>query len=118
MRNKVLFISSTLMVVGNFPFILISQQDTFIKSYYTLGLTTSVLNHGCNSRVLQIADRTAMGVGFFIDLYYARHVQELAFVLLSVSSYFISKKTKILYFHVLAHFFITVAHNKILLHLC
>lgn len=116
--RKILFVSSTLMVLGNFPFIVISQQDTFIKSYYILGLITSVLNHGCHSRVLQIADRTVMGVGFFIDLYYIRHIQELEFLLLSVSLYFISKKTKMVHFHVLAHFFITVMHNKVMLHLC
>jgi hypothetical protein len=80
----VLFISSCLMILGNFPFIVISQQDTFIKMYYILGLTTSVLNHGCNSRALQITYRTVMTVGFFIDLYYINHLFELQWLILSV----------------------------------
>ena len=118
MRNKVLFISSTLMVVGELPFIVISQQDTFIKSYYTLGLITSVLNHGCNSRVIQIADRTVMRVGFFVSLYYMNHILELQLLSLSALCYFISKRTKVVYFHVLSHFLKTLTINKIMLHLC
>jgi hypothetical protein len=116
MRNTVLFVSSIGMVWANFPFIFISQEGTFIKSYYILGLLTSLLNHGCNSRALQVADRAVMTLGFFVDLYYMYDVEELLFVFLSIICYFMSKITKQIEFHVLSHTLITIAHNKILTH--
>ena len=119
---NILFISSTLMVLGNFPFIVISQQNTFIKSYYILGLTTSLLNHGYKSRVFEVADRAVMTLGFFIDLCYIINTYELQLLLLSVLCYFVSKSTKVGFFikfyHVFAHFYVTVAHNAILMHYC
>ena len=116
MKNKLLFVSSCLMVFGELPFIVISQQDTFIKSYYIVGLVTSVLNHGCNSRALQIIDRSVMGMGFFVSLYYMNNVLELQLLCLSVHCYFISKWTKQTYFHVISHILKTITINKILTH--
>lgn len=116
MRNPVLFVSSIGMVWANFPFIVISHEGTFIKSYYILGLLTSLLNHGCNSRALQVADRAVMALGFFVDLCYLNNVEELQFLILSVLCYFTSKITKQIEFHVLSHTLITIAHNKILTH--
>ncbi len=106
------------MVLGEFPFIVISQQGTFIKSYYLLGLTTSLLNHGCSSRLFQVADRTVMALGFFVSLYYMNDIYEVQLLSLSAFCYFMSKLTKIVYFHVLSHFLKTLTINSIMLHYC
>ena len=120
MNIKLLFVSSICMVLGNVPFIFISQQHTFIKSYYLLGLTTSLLNHGYNSVFFQIADRTVMTVGFFVDLYYIMDIYELQLLLLSVICYFISKYIEnpffITFYHIFSHVYVTIAHNFILMH--
>ena len=112
---NILFISSTLMVLGEFPFIVISQQNTFIKSYYVLGLTTSLLNHGYKSRVLVLVDRTVMTAGFFISLYYMTNIYQLLSLILSALCYFASKLTGLSYFHVVSHFLKTVMVNTILM---
>ena len=116
MKNKLLFVSSCLMVFGELPFIVISQQDVFIKKYYLLVLITSVLNQGCESRALQILDRMVMRVGFFVSLYYMNNTLELQLLSLSAFCYFISKRKGIVYFHVISHLLKTITINKILTH--
>jgi hypothetical protein len=115
MCDKVLFISSIFMFLGNFPFIVISKHSSFIKYYYLTGLTTSLLNHGFNSSILQSFDRSTMILGVIVDTYYIIDTTDFQLLWLSIYSYFIAKYTGYKFFHVYAHILITILHNKILL---
>jgi len=106
--------SSLGMVVGNIPFIVISNCP--IKNYYLLGLTTSVLNHGTkNKNLFRYLDRGTMVVGAILDTYYLYDHIEYLLWFLAIKCYFISKITGNKCFHVLAHFFVTLLHNSILI---
>jgi hypothetical protein len=112
---NILFYSSLGMVLGNFPFIVISHGTSFIKGFYLLGLTTSVLNHGFKTRPLQILDRSVMKVGAVIDLFYITDEYQFILWFCAIYFYFFSKIIKNTTFHVFAHIFVTGLHNNILL---
>ena len=105
--------SSIGMVIGNIPFIVISNCP--IKYYYLLGLTTSVLNHGSSNYYLfRYLDRGVMVVGAVLDTYYLKYKFEYLLWFLAIKCYFISKYTGKRYYDVFAHFFVTLLHNSIL----
>jgi len=116
MGNKLLALSSIFMIVANVPFIIISQQVSFIKYYYLIGLTTSLLNHSFNYKPLQLLDRSVMGIGIIIDTSYINNVEELKLQILSIFFYLFAKYTRYSIFHLCSHFLITVLHNRILMH--
>jgi len=114
-----LFVSSVCMVIGNVPFIIISQNN-ILKIIYTLGLTTSCLNHYYQSKckTLQILDRTVMTVGACIDLVYMDTLFEFILWYSAIYFYFFSKTLKSVgfkyTFHFFSHFLVTILHNQIL----
>ena len=113
-KMKGMLISSFGMVVGNIPFIIISNH--LVKWYYLLGLTTSVLNHGSNNAVLfRYIDRGVMAAGAVLDIYYIKFNYEYLLWFLAIKCYFISKYTGKRYYHIGAHFFVTLLHNSILI---
>ena len=116
--KEMLLWSSLGMVIGNIPFIVISNCP--IKNYYLLGLTTSVLNHGTNNennnkKIFRYLDRGVMVVGAILDTYYLHNVTDYLLWFLAIKCYFISKYTGNKYYHVGAHFFVTLLHNSILI---
>ena len=131
-HSKILFVSSIYMFIGNFPFIFLYYTSYYsalpsnysdlpiyysiLPSYYLLGLSTSILNHGFNSRILQILDRTVMAIGSIVDMYYINDIEEMELLMLSIVNYFMAKITHQVFFHVVSHFTITILHNRILMH--
>ena len=114
-----LFVSSLLMVVGNVPFIIISQNN-ILMILYTTGLVTSCLNHYYQSKckTLQILDRTVMTVGACIDLVYMDTLLEFILWYSAIYFYFFSKTLKIVgfkdTFHMFSHFLVKLLHNQLL----
>ena len=114
-----LFVSSLLMVVGNVPFIIISQNN-ILKILYTTGLVTSCLNHYYQSKCkfLQRIDRSVMTIGAIIDLVYMDTLLEFILWYSAIYFYFFSKTLKSLgfqdTFHVFSHLFVTLLHNQLL----
>ena len=104
--------SSLGMVVNSIPFIVISNCP--MKNYYLLGLTTSVLNQN-NKNLFRYLGRGTMVVGAILDTYYLHDSIEYFLWFLAIKCYFISKITGNKCFHVLAHFFVTLLHNSILI---
>ena len=108
-----LLFSSLGMVVGNITFIVISKR--LVKWYYLLGIITSVLNHGnANTHLFIYLDRSVMAVGAVMDIFYMDTIYKWILWSLAIKCYFISKLTGNKYFHVGAHFFVTILHNLIL----
>ena len=122
MKVYPLFLSSLFMVVGNVPFIIISQE--IVKKYICgIGLITSVLNHYYQSkyRPFQIMDRTIMTGGsvvyllFYIDSYVEFMLWYSAFCSYFFTKYLKRKGFEYFYItHVFAHIFLTFLHNKLL----
>ena len=96
---KGMLISSIGMVVGNIPFIVISNCP--MKNVYLLGLTTSVVNQN-NKNLFRYLDRGTMVVCAILDTYYLHNVTEYLLWFLAIKCYFISKYTGNKYYHVLA----------------
>jgi len=95
------------------------SSKTYIKWLYFTGVLTSILNYSMdNKEYYKVLDRTVMTVGGCIDLYYIVYNnldgEYIFFLILSISCYFLSKLTKVVFFHVCAHYFISILHCKIL----
>ena len=115
--NKQLFVSSTLMVIGNVPYILVSTN--LVKYYYALGLLTSILNHSLYDNQFmklqfRILDRSVMVFGALIDVYLIKNKEELYLLQIAIFCYFLSKVTKLKFFHILSHYYVTILHNSLL----
>ena len=122
MGNPVLFKTSILMFGSTALAALFMKHSVnkILLALYFFGDTTSILNHGMNSRLAQRLDRIVMAVGACCDLYYMKNITDkkyfgicVASFLSSISSYFISKiflKSRIV-FHASAHFWVTVLHT-------
>jgi len=119
---KPLFLSSIFMIIGNVPFIIISQE-IIIKHICGLGLVTSVLNHYFESsyRPLQIMDRIVMTSGsvvyllFYIDSYLDFLLWWSAFCCYFFTKFLKKKGLKYYYVaHMFAHIFLTLLHNNLL----
>jgi len=88
------------------------SKNKLLYIVYFIGDFTSIWNHGFHSRFAIIVDRSVMCTGALIDLWYMGN-DYIIFVpfTLAIFCYFISKKIKIKYAHVLAHVFISISHT-------
>ena len=106
MVNKILTISSILMAVINVKY--------NFKPFYIFGTLTSILNHSTSIESFKLLDRSVMVFGTFFDFYFTIKSKELfIYQIVSILSFFTTKKTGNVIFHLNAHLFITYLHFKI-----
>lgn len=114
---KVLFLSSCGMALGSAYCLVYSESP--LKLIWTSGVLTSLLNHSVSDetsfhkKYFRCLDRNAMRCGFV--LYTLYRVKYLHLLYLSASFYVLSKMTKVVYFHVVCHFFVAAFHHFMLL---
>jgi hypothetical protein len=110
MVNKILAVSSFLMLNATVKF-----KQSLLKNFYILGTLTSVLNHSFTQKKLVYLDRFVMGIGTVVDIYFILKTNKKLFFLsfASILSYFAAKKTGNVFFHLNAHYLITILHKKL-----
>ena len=111
MVNKLLTVSSVCMFICN-----LFCKNKKPKIVYFIGNTTSILNHSTSSELFKKLDRSFMVFGALVDTYYIIKIDKRLFILLgsSIVSFFISKKSKNVLFHLNSHLLINVLHCKLL----
>jgi hypothetical protein len=111
MVNKILAVSSLFMFKTTLHF-----KQSLLKKFYLLGTITSILNHSFTKKELIYLDRFVMGVGVFVDTYFINKSKNFKLYFLSLASvlsYFTAKKTGNIFFHLNAHYLITILHKKL-----
>ena len=108
--NLILSISSFCMFFST----ILNKKRSSKKLFYTLGNTTSILNHSTTSNFTKNLDRTVMCIGAGLDLYFIKQRVHYLYLFLSISSFFMAKKKKKVIWHVSAHFWITILHNQLI----
>ncbi len=113
---KLLFYSSCGMVLANAYSLIVCTNP--IKIIWICGLITSLLNHSITDeypfqkQLYRSIDRYTMRYGFVIYTLY--QVEYLYILYFACCLYFLSKILKDVRFHMLAHFFCAIFHNKML----
>jgi len=109
---KFLFYTSTLMLIGTFQVMVYSQNP--IKIVCISGVTTSLLNHGTGNYYLRLLDRVVITVSAVTYMFYLNDLYNRILLYIAISCYFLTKLTKIMYFHALSHFLYIIFHNNLL----
>jgi hypothetical protein len=110
---KILFYTSIGMFIGTFEVMVYSQNP--IKLICISGVTSSLLNHGTNNNYyLRTLDRFIMVSGSIIYTFYTENSYNKLILYGAISCYFLSKLTKLIYFHIMSHFLYVIFHNNLL----
>jgi hypothetical protein len=110
---KILFYTSVGMLIGTCKVMIYSQNP--IKIVCISGVTTSLLNHGTNNNYyLRFLDRIVIMFSAVLYMFYLNDIYNKILLYTAISSYFLSKITKVIYFHIFSHFLYIIFHNNLL----
>ena len=117
MANSVLYRSSLLLGGLHLIFAYYFKSDYRIVSVYTIGVVTSIANHGLTSNLLKWMDRCIMIIGTITDIIYITNLPSFRLrggllIAFYITAYFSSKYSKVpnVIPHVFTHIFATILH--------
>ena len=112
--NKLLFISTSICIIWNFPYLFFSQQKTFVKSVYMIKHFTSILNHSSNNYMFILVDNSVQALCAGVDLTHVNELEELYLLMVYIMIYIYSIITNQVFYCILSKVISTRLHNNFL----
>jgi hypothetical protein len=57
-----------------FLYVYYPTSNIILPAYYSIGILTSLLNHGLTNKFFTILDRSIMSIGLFVDIYFVENI--------------------------------------------
>lgn len=113
MVNKILFKSSIILAgIHILTYIYLQPCNIILIINITIGIITSIWNHGVTCNIAKYVDRMMM-IGFIINSYIISSIQHylcMMTLFLAVVLYYLAKTSKNTLYHVGAHLILTFTH--------
>ncbi len=88
--NRLLFISSSICIIWNFPYLFVSQQTTFVKLVYIAKHFTSILNYATGNHTLLLLDNSVTVLCACVDTVHINDLGELYLLMVYIIYYILS----------------------------